>query len=709
MFRSKLFLLGLLVVGVGIVSGCAGQDPEPGPTPTPDGTENCVVDDSVRGQTADAWKLSPDEESELNFICPKGDIDHYWFELDSPRTIVEIELKNNVNLTEVDYCYDLFYESHEKQVGSACDFDGSDGMTRLRASFYLENDGTYFVEVRDASHDDYDTRNPYLISIATQQDPDTNEPNNLSSNATVLTPDQDTTGYISYLKDQDWYVINVSEAGQVIEIDLSTGESSPVDLQYTLYKSDGQTPVNEGADLNGQDGATALMDMLPVKQNGTYYLRVQDRQDNDSDLQVGYVLRVGLHHDPDVKDQTAPYNNSFENAETLTSGVAVTGRAISYRGDEDWFVIDTSSGVPALLEVDLNYQGSRLDPQVELLYADPDHACNPQDSCNLLNRPCAAGCDSVECSNARCPSHECVLHENKCRGAGMCLPRGASGNGCGIGMLVMRGLDWSEDGNPRHLRTMAPMLAQRYFIRVTDFQSDDFDLGATYSLKVTVRSEPDSHEPNGLYNPYLTSEQEEYIRDWNYTKARQVDCTTTPSTFATPDEITKIECSLSGYLSFRGDQDWFKLVVPYEDNPDTPDVVEEDFFIPKLNESDPATMGENIDWDVVFSWDYAGRESLEAGVVLFSGYQRMGFTAGVGEQSGTWGAGLGQCSYFCGEYHAPTEEGYVWVFTPDFRGYDFDTPYSVTVTATRGCPTNCSYCSASCNAWCCPNPNNPTP
>jgi hypothetical protein len=684
--RRNIFTILVFTLFLFCLCGCgpATDGPDAGDGDGNDGgpLDKCVVDNSASKNTDAEWKLEDGGDALEGWICPKNDIDFYWFEVSTARTIVAVDLHNNVTLSPVDLCYDIYYQGEDIRISGLCDSDGLDGVTELEGTHYLERAGIYHLVVRDEGGDDEDPRksNKYMLSIEMVPDPDTYEPNNTKDEAKPLGMAK---GYISYLGDQDWYKIDVGSARQIITVDLTTDGATPVDLHYVLLQPDGLTPVNEGAKFNGMDGATALHDVLPCFTTGTYYLVVADTGDDDSDLEMGYSLSLNLRASPDSVD---PIPETPQNATAINSGQAVSGRYFDFRGDEDWYKITspgTSDSNPALLEIDLEIPGSSpTDPAVDLIVPDPHNDCvDGVDSCDTLEWNCARtqDCSTQECINARCPSHECFTDMGKCTGAGWCLQRGSGGSGCGIRSLVMHGTDWSRTGSARHLHTVAPMYGDTYYLLVRDYPypSADVDIQNAYSFTATVHPELDTWEPNGLYNPYATNEENDETEDWNRGLAKSFSCTTGASGLTCPQ--------ITGYLSYRGDQDWYKFQVPRE------------------AESDPATMGPYVDWDMQFDWSFNGNSAMEINYTFLSSND-MGFVAGTG--SGTFGDN--ECAYFCGEYHTPTTV-YLVIQHRDRKEYDFQNPYTLTIRGLRDCPLDCSYCQAGCTVYPCPNPRNPNP
>jgi len=671
-------VLALALVPVG-GAGCGSGDADTDADSDTDTDVDCEVDDSQKGGTDPEWELVPGADGLMGFVCPPFDIDYYWFSVPQNGMIASVHLANNVGFSPVDYCYRIS-ESDDSGVGSNCDHDGLDGVTDLRGTHYIRESGTYFLEVRDEASDDEDGKNPYLISLELTADPDGYEPNDTMAEAKADGAEQ---GYISYLGDRDWYAVP-AQAGQIVEIDLTTDGPGQVDLRYTLYEPDGETPVNTGFQFDGTQGATALNDVLPLHQTGTYYLVVEDEDDDDSDLERGYSLALTTRSNPDGNEP----NDGYDTATDLTSGAAAPAAYVATRGDEDWYRI-SEAGVtdsdPALMEIDLQFAGSSpVQPAIDLIVAHPYTACEPGDACDYINNTCG-GCNDAEtdierkeCLNAQCPSHECDQFQGKCRGAGICLP-----GGCALRHLTMQGSDWSESGSARHLHTVAPMYGDLYYLLVRDFGSSKTDPDNAYTLTVTVIDEPDAYEspPNGIYLPYATNEQDEATHRWNFDLAKSINCDTSGD---------PIVCdTITGYLSFRGDQDWYSLNIPAE-------------------AEDPAVdKSTKVDYDMQFDWSFNGNSAMRINYGVFDGKgrrPRMGWREGPG--SGTFGDN--ECAYFCGEYHGGRPV-YLKVQHDDRKQYDYSNPYSVTVRAIRRCPLSCEFCEPGRDDYACPNPDNTNP
>ncbi|MBN2498575.1 MAG: hypothetical protein JXR96_28550 [Deltaproteobacteria bacterium] len=752
---SLSILLGLLLAaamgcsgtGSGGDGGLDGQDAGPGV---------CIRDNSERRPATPAeWQLTVGGEPLSDFICPRNDYDYYWFNLSSSTgTILELELANNVALSPVDYCYAIYFvdaQQQERLVGSLCDHDGTNGVTDLVGRHYINTAGNYFVDVYDEGTDDEDANNGYAISINMTDDPDANEINNSPPTATAISDGQSIRGYISYLGDQDWFRVEAGAGDEILRLDLTSREAGPVDLRYEVFESDGTTLVNTGSQFDGMSAPADMHDVLSLGGQGTYYVLITDIDHDDAELEVGYDLQVRLDQEPDVRDRGGSSNDTWEQATEITSGQLVDDAYLASRADQDWYRIvspyNTTDADPDLIEVELIvHNDSRVGPAVDLIVADPRYSCTQATDCGLLAWECSGDSEcGADCMNAQCPSHECVAHEGHCKGSGACLPRdaGETAFGCGITSLIMQGVEWGEGGNHKHLHTVAPMYGKVYFIKVRDYFGTQLDADHAYSLRVTVHDELDLHEPNGLYLPYVTNQQEEATRSWNHSQARAASCS---------DNGTAVTCTLDGYLSFRGDQDWFVLDIPHETKSTPPQPQ-----MPACDAENPCQNGTTctdghclcandddcspphwtcdagacveqevadtaVDWGLTFDYSFSGKASVEVYYEMYLGERRRtGFCATPGSSShdsacnrnstsGTVTSSGGECVYMCGEYHSGRPV-YLRVMHYDRKEYDYSASgkYALAVTAVRECPQECSYCMPEVVDYACPNPVNPNP
>ena len=642
---SRILLWGIWVlIGVGCQAatgtGEAGSSPGPGLDPS---SGECAGDNSQAGNDSDlAWQLKPGAEPFKGYLCPKADADNYWFQTDSPGMIAKVSLSNHVQLSPVDICYQITPSTDQTRVvGNLCDSDGMDGPTELRGGHFLTNAGKYLLVVRDEGGDEEDRRNPYQLSLELVADPDTYEPNNDKASAK---PVSTAKGYVSYMGDQDWYKVSVGQPGQLISIQLVSDGKSDVIWKFTLYREDGTTMINTLTAPSNQPGAVTLRDALPATSPGTYYLVVQDAVGKYADVSVGYQLTIDVGPDPDDRDRTISPNNTLQQAVRLLSGTTLK-TYLAARGDEDWYLFEQSGiseSSPGLLELELKIaQSSAVNPSIDVIVADPATACKAGDPCKVLNHACSG---TPEVADAQCPSFECLINEKKCHGAETCLPSGF----CGVRTLTIHGADWSPTNSDRSLKTVVPLLQSPVYLLVRDFQSDAFDKQNAYELTVTYHPEKDGNEKplNGVYLPYATNVQEDTTHGQNFNMATPV--------------AGSGEFVIEGYLSYRGDQDWYRL--------------------------DSIPAGQN--YDLEFPWSFNGNPRMEINYTMYLGHgAHTGFVAGVG--SATWGTS--GCTYICGK-NQNARPAYLSVMHKDRKQYDFNNPYRITVRVIPGCPSSCEHC-----------------
>ncbi len=604
----------------------------------------CATDNSQAGNDSDPdWQLVPGGEAKKGNLCPKGDTDHFWFQTDSPRMIARVSLSNHVQLSPIDLCYQITPSGDQSRtIANLCDSDGMDGPTELSGAHFLADAGKYLLVARDEGGDDEDRRNPYQLSLDLVADPDTYEPNNDKASAKPLSTAK---GYVSYLGDRDWYRIAVSQPGQLVSIQLVTDGKSGVIWKLTLYKEDGTSVVNTLTAPSNQPGAVTMRDALAATTPGTYYLVVEDAVGKYADVSVGYQLTIDLASDPDERDRSSSPNNSLQQAVRISSGATLKTAYLAARGDEDWYLFEQSGiseSTPGVLELEVKIaQGSAVNPSIDVIVADPATSCKAGDPCKLLNHACSG---APEVADAQCPSFECLINDKKCHGAETCLPSGF----CGMRALTIHGADWSPVNSERHLKTAIPLLQSPVYLLVRDFQSDAFDKQNPYELTATYHQEKDVHEKpsNGVYLPYATNAQEDATHGKNFGMATPISGSG--------------EFVIEGYLSYRGDQDWYRL------------------------DSIPA----NENWDLEFPWSFSGNPKMEINYTMYLGHgAHTGFVEGVG--SGTWGTS--GCTYICGK-NQNARPAYLSVMHKDRKQYDFNNPYRITVRVISGCPSSCQHC-----------------
>jgi hypothetical protein len=154
-------------------------------------------------------------------------------------------------------------------------------------------------------------------------------------------------------------------------------------------------------------------------------------------------------------------------------------------------------------------------------------------------------CSDADCAGAGAGTG-CPV-EKRCAGAAVCLPTG----NCGAEQVVR-----FHDGDSQSeasLKTAQPLVHPGpWYIRVTDHQNDEYLYGKNYTMQVKVQMDPDGNkEINSSYFPVLVSTSlESTVRKLNVDAAKA--------------KGTKLSVpfTLSGYISYEKDKDWFLMNNP---------------------------------------------------------------------------------------------------------------------------------------------------
>lgn len=266
------------------------------------------------------------------------------------------------------------------------------------------------------------------------------------------------SGFVCPVEDRDWYHLNVPGGDHLLNVTLSIrGPGSPVEPTYAVYECDEAcvaSPPEDGtasccearvAPLPAEVGQAAEtgqpLQVTHCLGPGDYYIVVRDQSDDQQDgrrPRGEYTLTVSTAPDPD----TAEPNDGPESAVGLAASGSDTWTAsgqISCRGDQDWYVLDESTGIVVgdtdLLQVQLTAPLANFQPQYQII--------GPDDVTIATNANEAGTTEATDLS----------------------------------------GLYWLAAGG-------------RYYIVVEDDDGGQADPGATYQLTVSLVDDPDTNEPN---------------------------------------------------------------------------------------------------------------------------------------------------------------------------------------------------------------------
>jgi hypothetical protein len=230
--------------------------------------------------------------------------------------------------------------------------------------------GVYFLRVVSTDPMSSDLERTYTLTVDTLPEPDPNEipvPNDQPDDATPLSLPQAIQGRIAAAGDLDLYRFDVSGASPsnpvVVEADLeSLNPDTSVNLEFALLDSElrvlppaieNSEPgvpdepglalrrLNRGDQLTRQGEIRCHDDLRcrtahPIFEDGTYYVRVRDRNETQFDEASAYTLRV--RELPDV-DTTETYSDGATLITTTTTAPVLDygwiEGYISYTGDVD--------------------------------------------------------------------------------------------------------------------------------------------------------------------------------------------------------------------------------------------------------------------------------------------------------------------------------------------------------------------------------------
>ena len=529
----------------------------------------CPYDQNIDFDTAQAVKAG---DQVTGYLCPKQDQDFYKIDVPAGSKLLHIQLNYVTPVPRLNLTYTIFDSDKKTPLEAA----GSGIYNKFDALHCLTKTGTLYVVVKDNGDDDYDNMNAYTFSYSTESDKDTNEPNDDPQSATAISGSA--TGYISCQKDVDYFKVNVG-ADQLLKVGLKPSKATSVDLQYTVYDSTNGVVILESIP-DGTKPDAKIEEVHHVPAAGTYYIAVQDMDDNESDATTSYTLTVSTQAEPDAQDK-GTRNDRADNATVVGSGGSgllsktYTGQ-IASKGDVDYFVINGLTGVsennPAVMEVILSYGAGQvaLDPGFSMIYTDPAQACTKDTCCNVLTQsPCVdnSSClrktfscvpkGDIFCNDATCvasPSATCPT-ERACAGAAVCMPNKTCG--------AEHALRVERNKTAATTVKTAQLLVHPgpWYVRVSDQGDDEYENGRTYTLSIKVQMDPDGAKEldTELFADrfLLVTDKWDEEMEW---KAHVVQAKTKIAS----KQIT-LGQPFSGYISYEGDIDFYRIDNPCPD------------------------------------------------------------------------------------------------------------------------------------------------
>lgn len=501
----------------------AGQPMQPDfcntPTEGLNDTANCVLPLACG---ADAGRIA--------YINPPtdGGIDQDWYSAQfgtlTARSLLRVSAGYVAPLTPVDLTVTVLRENASMSLARKVDDHGQGAPKPIDLLLpYTESNSKLLFLVSDKGGRTpayYDLRNPYFISVCTQENPDINEPNDspdaggtpIPLTAMGMELRGSNTGYIATDNDVDRFQFtvppNTPGPRNVIYLHITSSMAlmppPPYRLSYTLYDPNGIS-IAEGVTANAflqVDLATAKL----VRTPGTYTVVLQGYKANPNDptvvpgdLRQQYTVDVRVLQDLDMEEGNDTMAEAGPKARMLQPGGSFTmsGR-ISYTPDPEFFAFDVpSSGTAATMHVRLRQSNTAgrftplagpKDRQLRVMAGVP--GATPVDSVNsCLNNPvlCPKGYSPQDSAQADLVSRICTGFTDA--GSGQCLWLERNQNNDSNRFADLRNMEGTIPVPP-HASTM------RYWV-VTGDDGNNWADDVDWTLTVSMESDPDEARFSG--------------------------------------------------------------------------------------------------------------------------------------------------------------------------------------------------------------------
>jgi hypothetical protein len=368
--RTRLLPLALL-----LAAACSSGGDE-----TPDAGTGVVEDlcnNREEALTNPDCELKPGVPVE-RFLALTGDVkagDEDWYSIRIPasanaRTLVRINGGYRAASTPVNLSISVLERDKNTALVSKSDQHGSGapGVVDIVLP-YGTPDTQLIVVVRDAptnpARPAFDARNPYRLEVEITQNPDANEPNDVTPTPIALTAQGavqvgSARGYLATDGDVDRFSFPLT-AGKIAYVRVFAKDQGYVPnyrLSYELLRPNGTDKESEG-NLQPKLREGALATARKVKQTGTWTLVVKGYRGNNEpvpagDLRYLYEVDVRVVDEADPNDQSGDndaYARAFNRALVGSPGTSTsfTGR-LGYVSDRDWYSLSLPAyGRPSVL------------------------------------------------------------------------------------------------------------------------------------------------------------------------------------------------------------------------------------------------------------------------------------------------------------------------------------------------------------------------
>lgn len=181
--------------------------------------------------------------------------------------------------------------------------------------------------------------------------------------AGTVTPGTALEGYLCPTGDQDWYALEIPAGQDLLTIQLIIDAPlAPVEPTYTVWDAADEVVA---APQTGEAAAPNMpLQVVHGLGAGSYYVVVRDQSNDAQDTRHAYELLVTTSADADTHER-----NDTQDDATEVTGDEVEGY-ISYRGDEDWYRIE--SPALGLLDLRLTMAAGGIEPAYRIVTADDE-------------------------------------------------------------------------------------------------------------------------------------------------------------------------------------------------------------------------------------------------------------------------------------------------------------------------------------------------
>lgn len=262
--------------------------------------------------TAEEAQLGQSIEASLEY---DGDQDWYQVAVNAVSSTGIKVLTLNLNTSEADpgYKYEIMVSDASGKV--LLTHAHNAGSDPYEVELKLQGDGPYFATVQASGNQifnvdsagDFLSEAPYTLTVNTidvDDQYDVDEGNDTQATATLIYDGVTINGKIAYRTDTDYYTISVpGDENKILEVYLATeNQQSGGDVDYSVAIISSKIDRLMDDEL-GSDAATTLKTALLTPKligssNHTYYIRVRDLGDNESDALSGYTLKAVIKDIP---------------------------------------------------------------------------------------------------------------------------------------------------------------------------------------------------------------------------------------------------------------------------------------------------------------------------------------------------------------------------------------------------------------------------